>query len=273
MFVRGLAKIRSNTTALGFAYILVAALLLSLMPLTIDLSGSGDRPLTVGAGVLFGFVAFTLLLRPYLPAAKYADLAPRRLLERCRSQHVGLGHILAPITITGLGGFSYVAFSWSTVYIDTAASSSIYELWPLVWFLSMQFIDRRRHGPYAPKHTPWTTYILMLFGLVGITLVIYSTRDNSTITTGTSLPVWGVALALIAPILGACATSNFLFIDRAIYGRTTHTEDDWKSDAFEKLKIHEIEEHISLLGVVTSRAVFLPIVLALAIASHQLSGC
>ena len=248
----------------GFAYIVASAILLSLIPLIIDISGSTTRPLMVGAGIVFGFLVFSGFLRPLLPGANKSELSTRRLLERYKSQKVSALSILLPIIATGIAGLSYATFSWSTAYIDTAAASSLFELWPMTWFIAIRLVDSRRHGPHTERYTSWTTYFLMFLGVLAIGLVVYSTRSADGSASTGSFSLQGIALGTLSPIIGALSAFNFLFIDRLIHGRSKSPNDDWDLMRSNGLDEHEVEEYLSLTGILVARCLILPVVLILA---------
>lgn len=262
---RILEHIKNNDTAVGFLCVFGAAILLSLIPLVIDISGTTGQPLTVGSGVVCGFLVFNIVVQRNLPISKHADFSPTELLKRARSPQVGLRLVLIPLSMTAVGGLTYMAFAWSIVYIDPAVSSSLYELWPIVWFISMKLIDRNRHGPHELKLTPWSHYILMSLAILAIVLVVYSTGANSSDNHDTSIPVVGVILALIAPVLGSFTTCTFLFIDRMMYGRTTQSKHHWESNGIGQFKRREIEEYLGFVAGTVTRISLLPIVVLIAI--------
>ena len=68
----------------------------------------------------------------------------------------------------------------------------------------------------------------------------------------------------MCPGIGGLATFNLLFVDRVIYGRSIDKSDDWKTVLGTGFKKREIEESVSLAGIVVSRIIVVPIVIALA---------
>ena len=253
---------KAEDTTRALVLLGISAIATSLIPVSIELSGSTGAPMTVGAGFLVGYTLFT-------HASRYTNRALRpipysQILRRCRDEYVPTGQIVILLVIMMIGAFGYVAFSWSTRYIDTAVSSSLFELWPVAWILVFQFVDRRRHGKQEYRIVPLSTILLMALGTGAITLVIFSTANPATGQTGIELPIFGVSLGLLAPILGAFAAFNYLLVDRLMFGKAHRQDDDW--DILESSRHQKgIEESVIHSGVVLARIFAVPIVLILAV--------
>lgn len=245
------------------AYVGIAALLYSVVPLAIDASDSSSAPLTVGAGIVVGFLAYTAALR----RIKYPEreLSYRSILKRCRSNKVSSGGIIALVVVAMLNVFGYITFSWSTAYIDTAVTSSLYEFWPVVWFVIMRYVDTHRHELSHQSRVSISDYVLLCLGAAAVVLVVYSTYDTDQGTNVASFQALGIILALLAPILGGLAAFDFLLIDRIRYGRSRLASDDWTTVATLKYEDHQIDESINLAGVVLPRILMLPVVFMIAI--------
>lgn len=250
-------------------YVSGAALLFSLMPLVIDQSGSEDRPLAVGAGVIVGFVICSSIVRRLHPTSNCSDLSMVSILRRCCSESVGIRFIVVPLALTSIAGMSYVAFSWSTSYLDTAISATLYEIWPMLWFIMMQYIDKVRRGPHKRIVASWPTYLLLLMGFPAIALIVYSSGTAPAPGIDVSLSFTGLLLAFTAPVTGALVASNLLFIDRVMYGQSRDGQGDWKSEEFEDFETTEIEESISIAGMIITHSAILPLTLPLAIAEAR----
>lgn len=261
----------------AITYVSGAALLFSLIPLVMNKSGSENRPLTVGAGFIVGFLIFSSVARHVHTTSKCQMLSMVEIRERCRSQSVGVRAIVLPLLLTSIAGLSYVAFSWSTSYLDTAISAALYEIWPMLWFIMMQYIDKARTGPHERIIASWPTYGLLLIGFPAIALIVYSSGSSRSPDVTAALTVAGLLLAFTAPITGALVASNLLFVDRVVYGGSKNKGDDWKSDAFEGLKPTEIEESVSIAGMIATHAAIAPLTLLMSIVevgglSGMLSG-
>lgn len=241
----------------------VAAFLFSLMPVSIDFAGSSRFPLTVGAGIVVGFTIATHMTR--YSDANHPPIAYRQILERCRSKQVASVAIVFYFLILVVNAFSYVFFSWSTTYIDTAVSASLYELWPVVWVLAFRFVDGARHGTSGYRIVPISTIFLMILSAGAIALVIYSTATPETLGQGLALPLLGLVLGGLSPIIGALAAFNFLLADRILYGRSRSPHNVWHIARSSESDKRQLEESIVHTCMALSRVCAVPIVLLLAV--------
>lgn len=249
----------------AFTYIAASAVLLSLIPLAINKSGSEGRPLTVGAGFLVGFVISSSIIRRLHKTSAYKDLSFQNIAKRCCSDSVGIRYVVVPLVLTSIAAMSYVAFSWSTSYLDTAVSAALYEIWPMLWFMMMQYIDKVRRGPHDRVLASWPTYGLLFMGFPAIALIVFSSGTAQSPDTSISLSFMGILLAFVAPIIGALVAANLMFVDRVMYGRSTDRQDDLYGGALEDLKIPEIEESISIVAMIFTHGCVAVLSLALAI--------
>ena len=258
-------KSDKGNTKWALLYVTIAAILFSLIPLGINRSGSEGRPLSVGAGFIIGFVIFSVMARRLHSTSDCEKLSMAHLMDRCRSDAVGRSSVIGPLALTSIAGFSYVAFSWSTTYVDTAVSAALYEIWPMLWFLAMQYIDRKRYGPHTSGTASWSTYGLLLMGFPAIALVVYSSSKTHMTDVETSVSLFGILLALAAPITGALVASNLLFVDRVLYGRSQKISNSRIEAEFEGLKVYEVEESVSIAGMIVTHIAIAPVTVALAI--------
>lgn len=249
----------------AFAYVSASAFLLSLMPLAINKSGSEDRPLTVGAGFLVGFAIFSSIIRRLHKTSQYKDLSVLSIYKRCRSESVGIRSVIVPLFLTSLAAMSYVTFSWSTHYLDTAVSAALYEIWPMLWFIMMQYIDKSRRGPHDRVLASWPTYGLLFMGFPAIALIIISSGTAQSPDTNASISFAGILLAFVAPVTGTLVAANLMFVDRVMYGKSEDGHDDLDRDRLGDLKTSEIEESISIAAMIFTHALVAIISLALAI--------
>lgn len=253
---------RPDDARRGLLWLGGAAVLYSFIPLVLEISGSTTDPMTVGAGFLVGVgisMHFTRHLAPDFRPIKY-----RQLVHRC------LGHsgftigILLPFAFIVLNTFGYVVFAWATVYIDTAVASSLFELWPILWMLSMLYIDRRRHGTDDYRIVPSSTKLLMILGAGAITLIIYSTATPESSGHALSLPIAGIALGILAPLVGALGTFYFLSADRIMFGAARNSENDWDLWMSSENR-QQIEESIVQTLAVIARVCAAPVVILLSV--------
>lgn len=257
---------QTNATRQAFGYILLAAGLYSLVPFAVDKSGSSQSPFIVGAGITVGYAIYTELARRRMTNEN--SLTYLSILQRYRSNdvaHVGLAMLLG---LCALNAFDFLFFTWSTSFVDTAASSSIYELWPLTWFIAMQFVDRRRHQMNVKPTLSPMTICLMLLATVGLALIVYSTAAPNDDRATSQIPILGVSLALMAPVLGSLATLQFLFADRILYGRSATTRASWQLLKQKSISKENAEETLTHTAQALSHIFASPIVIAIAIVEN-----
>ena len=126
---------RHDGASMSGAGLMAGSMLLwSVLPLVIDvLVGAQRRPLTVGAGIAAGFGVGSLLIRRLHPAYGHAELSAAGTWRRCRAMgRSAVPDVVVPVAVTSIGAFGYVAFAWSSAHIDTAVTSSLYQLWPVM---------------------------------------------------------------------------------------------------------------------------------------------
>ena len=247
-------------TTRAFSYIGIAAALYSFIPLAVEYSGSKDFPLTVGAGFVVGTVLSGGLIRSTMYSS--TSLSYTNIYRRCRSTSVSLVSFLGTILLVAVSGLDFVLFTWSTSYVDTAVSASLFEIWPFTWVLCFVFIDSRLQGPHDKQITSWMTYLLMALGMPAIILVILSSRTTTDIGLDTAVPVAGIILAIAAPIASSLGVYCFLFSDRVIFG--TSTDLQWDITPHPNAKPKFVDLSVNLASFVAGRALTIPVVLILA---------
>lgn len=212
------------STARAIGTISLAALLFSLIPVSLDWFVDGTAVMTVGLGTVAGYVLATEADRRRLAKQLNAvtggqiDVSYLGLWRHVLSPEVRPMGVVGPVLILILTGPDYLVFSASTVYVDTAVTSSLYELWPMLWLLGMIAVDAKRFGASARTPRPWHTYALMLLGVPALALIVTSTVSAGESTTPTSsFPLLGIVLAVAAPAMGALGVASFWFADRLMY--------------------------------------------------------
>ena len=240
----------------------LSALLYSLVPISIDVSGSSGAPLTVGAGVLIGHVLATHIGR--YSHRQFRPIRYRQIVRRCFDEHVAVGSTLLSLVMLGLGGLGYVFFVWSTRYIDTAVSSSLFELWPMTWILAFHYIDRARRRTTEYSIVPLSSVVLMLLQTGAIALVVFSTTSSAGSGNGVSFPALGIALGIASPVFAAFTAFSFQAADRLLYGKSRGPQDDWNLLKNADSDRKRVEESIVHGSVVLSRGCVSPIVLIVA---------
>ncbi len=219
--------------------------------------------MAVGAGFIVGYALSTHVARYY--SSDNRPVSYRHILRRCRSGQVALGSLIFSFVLMVINSFDYLFFSWSTVYMDTAVSSSLMEIWPVLWILAFQYIDRARYGVSEYRVVPFITVVLMILGAGAIALVIFSSVSTQFSDQSASLPILGILLGIVAPAVGALGAFNFLLTDRILFGKTRSAKDDWAILASEDVELEQVEESITHAGVVLSRVCATPIVVLVAV--------
>ena len=218
--------------------------------------------MTVGAGFVVGVAASTHIARYCNPG--FQPVPYRPIVRRCFSDSVAATSVLVSFLLLILNAFGYVFFSWATAYTDTAVVSSLFELWPIAWILFFRYIDRRRHGISEYSIVPLTTIVLMVLGAGAIALIIYSTASPAGSGHGVSLPLLGIILGVVAPLVGALGAFSFLFTDRVLYGKTHGSADNWDILTTSRSQTKNIEESLVHAGIVMGRMCAIPVVILLA---------
>lgn len=206
-----------SSKARAFWFLFLGVFFWSLMPLTVAVSGAGDRPFLFAA--IFGlFSAVGLIL--YLVLFKRAYLFNLRigLKEEFRTQLRGQrrskssnnGESVADragpdkkksfwddkvLWLTFIGRFEVLLFAWSTQFVDTAVATVIYELW-VIWFVFLRSRSvNRESGKQKIASQSWIYLALAAVGLIFVNIA-----QNGTIS---SLAYQGLALAFISSVLAA----------------------------------------------------------------------
>lgn len=251
------------------ALVALSTALYSLIPLVIDLSvGAGRRPFTVGSGVVAGWLVSNLLLRELLPTRGYGPLTLTGLWRRCRSPAVAALAVVGPLACTAVGGFTFVAFAWSSAHVDTAVTACVFQLWGCGWFFVMRCVDAHRVGPHPQTPVPLRVYALGVAALGGAVLTVLSIGGTSS---ADGSAVAGVALAAVSALLVAMTAVQFLAVDRIIYGSRTDRDrraavgDRWTARALEQFSALQVEESVTQAVLPAARLLTLAGALTLAV--------
>lgn len=240
-----------------------SALLFSAIPVAMDILDTGDAPMTVGAGIVIGYTVFTHLGR--YGHRGFTPVSYRQIFQRCLENQVSLPAVSTYLCLAAFSALGYVFFAWSTSYVDTAVSSSMFEFWPIVWILVFLYVDRSRRGRDEYRVLPVSTGVLMVLAACAMVLVIFSTADPNAVASGTSLPLIGAVIGILAPILAGMGAFTFSFADRLLYGRSKDQTDNWNSNTSFNSDPERTEESVVHAGMVLGRLFITPIVIALAV--------
>ena len=213
---------RMDNKVRAFWLLLFGVFFWSLMPLTVAVSGAGDRPFLFAA--IFGlFSAVGLIL--------YLVIFKRDTFKR-DDLHIGLREEflrqLRPkshnsdsdqdstnqnisteahsdkkmsfwddkiLWLIFLGRFEVLLFAWSTQFIDTSVATIIYELW-VIWFVFFRSKSVKRESKgHRIASQSWIYLSLAVVGLIFVNIA-----QNGSIS---NFAFQGFALALVASVLAA----------------------------------------------------------------------
>ena len=267
----------------GVWNITAAALLSSLIPVTLAYLVDDADPMHVGFGVVIGYVISVglqyqrLAQRMNARTASANPISYRRIWNHIRDNRIPIWSIAFPIALYALASCDYLVFAWSIAHIDAAVVASLYEVWPMMWLIGMQFIDRRRFGPHDESRRSLDTYFLMALCVPAVALLISSGRSHGTVDGAVTTQALALAGGVLAPLLGALGVSSYWFVDRLIYARRSlkntqpHVYRTWGmiEDGEEHgAHLEELEELLSHVCVVVARFVLLPFLIVFLVASN-----
>ena len=193
-----------------YLYMVVATLFYSTIPLAIHLSGGATTPFAVSAGLTVGTVVG---IHVFLRRITGINLRYVTVWKAYRSSTTISNDGSATIVLTTLFVFSrfeLLFFAWSIMYVDTAVSSSLFETWALIVVLLLKYTERLQ-GIRRP--TPLISYLLMAISIVPISMIIFATSPSEELS-DVGLPVLGLSLAVLAPIVASCDAFGFYLSKR-----------------------------------------------------------
>ena len=194
-----------SSKARAFWFLFLGVFFWSLMPLTVAVSGAGDRPFLFAA--IFGlFSAIGLILylvlfkRDYLHTGLGEEFHEALTGSRGGTDGSGTAEKMSfwnrkVLWLTFIGRFEVLLFAWSTQFVDTAVATIIYELW-VIWFVF--FRSRSVNQESGKQKIASQSWIYLALAAVG--LIFVNIAQNGTIS---NLAYQGLALAFIASILAA----------------------------------------------------------------------
>ena len=198
-----------DTKARAFWFLFLGVFFWSLMPLTVAVSGAGDRPFLFAAIFsLFSAVGLILYLvlfkRDYLHIGLgeqfQQQLKPKSANGEDDTNEASSDENMSfwnrkVLWLTFIGRFEVLLFAWSTQFVDTAVATIIYELW-VIWFVF--FRSRSVNRDSGKQKIASQSWIYLALAAVG--LIFVNIAQNGTIS---NLEYQGLALAFIASILAA----------------------------------------------------------------------
>lgn len=233
------------------------------MPVAIDLLDVDATPLTLGFGIVLGYVAFSEVSRRRARNRHPQEvLSFRDLISHMSGSQRRVRQYTIPMILNAVGGTTFVIFAWAVVYLDAAIVSSLFEIWPMVWILSLGVVDHLRHEvPNRAKH-PWSTYALMTLGVPALVLIVYSAPDPT--EASGNISAVGVLLALVAPFATCMVVANIYLVDRVIYSGPRDPASGFACAVRDPTRLRQVKLGISHSFNVLARGALLPLLMLLA---------
>ncbi len=229
-----------DRVAVGFAMVTAAALLFSLVPVTIDRAVSDAEPTAASLGFLFGYVISLSADRARLRSQVRqlsdgtVDVSAIAVWRHLRL-HPGKARVAAiSVGLAGVSALGNVAFASATAHVDASVAAAMYEAWPIVWLMTVSRIDRASYSKPNRCSRTSGTYLLMALAVPALALVAASAGTADTAEAHGGFPLLGVSLAVVAPVLAALGAGALLFSDRVLYKNASSTdgvavlEEQWK---------------------------------------------
>ena len=236
---------RSNQFWSGFA-IFGSAVLNSFIPLLIHLTAQNSNPFMFHAlWVILSIIMIMFLLS--VTKKKFLDSyqTPTKFSLKLHPFHPRVRKWLYRAAI---GAIDYGIFIWSTQFIATAVSTTIYELWPgfLVYcILRQRKIQTEKSDTNAVLPTISKEHMLLTaLAAVGLFFMLGSQFfDGTVLLFGLEVPksTIGIVLALISAYLAGVSVSSTLFYGEELYRMLLNYEDDKfiTKDDIEKLELKD----------------------------------
>ena len=278
-----------DNALLGIGIVSISALLYSLIPVSLDLSVNDTAPITVGLGVLLGYVLTNGFDRRRLSrnirrwSKGSINVSFRCLLQHLRDPHVYSVGAWLGLILVGISAFDYITFAFATVFVHSAVASSMFEAWPMLWLFAVALNDVYSHGPRKRFRRPWHTYALMLVAVPAIALVAAaadSMPDQS--VTNSGFPILGVFLAALSPVLSSCGAAAMLYTDRMLFQTRSASMDQsefklyrrWQPEQqdLSDSQLRDLKSVMSRTSLVAGRAILIVVMLPLAIRETNIAS-
>ena len=196
---------------LPWVLMLGASVLFSVFPLVVDFNvGPSDSPwlfqIGLSTGRVAGAVGFVALFCPQLYERKRLQWIARRMfiwsvlwkpddgtLERRRQRRS-----VRLLLVVSAAQMNLAVFAWSTRFVDTAVTTIVYSVWPVLFVAAMasQYSPTKKHGGRYGRLTVGNTGA-MLVAFAGVALVTWGAVGAPNMGGGWSLTI-GVVSALVA---------------------------------------------------------------------------
>ena len=162
-----------------------------------------------------------------------------------------------PLLWAVIVGLEYSLFSWSARYIETAVTSIIYGIWPLVMIYALIYLSRSTEGAQQ-YHIFFQKKVLTALAAVGIVFVAYSQiNTDKPLFDEVLLDIASMLIAFLAAVLNAMNPAMTIHFSDLLYQITPcRKSDDPKVIAQQKL-------WLSVCAVAAGRTLSLPLNLAI----------
>ncbi|MYC34860.1 MAG: hypothetical protein F4X64_17020, partial [Chloroflexi bacterium] len=202
------------------AYMLLAVIFFSSLPLIIAWGGGGQAPFLFNAGMSGGMALGCLL---------FVAIFYRRLLfnwDSLRLIRRRMFNIYIALSI--IANFNFAVFAWSTRFVDVSITAILFETWPIFIILIMERLfrgqtryrrptdisgddaDSEQEPPRYHRLTPGM-FLIMLLGVAGFGFVVVGQAGGFAGVQASSLlvAIIGVILAVVGAITTAFAAFSF----------------------------------------------------------------
>lgn len=197
--------------------VLGSAVLNSFIPLLIHLTTPNSNPFMFHAlWIILSILIIILLLT--VTKQKFLDSYPTHI-EFSLKQHAFDNRVRKWLSRAAVGALDYGIFIWSTQFVATAISTTIYELWPVFFvyrILRYRKISQRTVSSMISKQHK----LLTALAAVGLFFMLGSQSSDDTVSLfglGISRSTIGIILAFISAYLAGVSVSSTLFYGEELY--------------------------------------------------------
>ena len=234
------------------ASVLTAAFLFSFTPVLVHLTARDSNQ----------FYYNTIILLPqFIPFALFLFFTKHRFLDRHLHSNFQFNSMFTKdkklmLIVMVVGVLDYAFFVWSTKFIETAVTSTIYEMWPALTVYGLaryrQSDDRRKSQSVQSQTDSYSITteqkFLVMFATVGLLFMLGSqtTDDVPFFEIPSSESTIGIGFALLAAILGAAHVVGSIAYGETLYHELPKKQVSTKS---------ELLLWVTLLGLMMSRLI------------------
>ena len=219
--------------------ILGSAILNSFIPLLIHLTAPNSNPFMFHA--LWSILSISIIILLLMATKqKFLDSYPTPI-EFSLKQHAFDNRVKKWLYRATIGALDYGIFIWSTQFVATAVSTTIYELWPV--FLVYRIFRHRKISQGAASPTISKEHMLLTaLAAIGLFFMLGSQSIDEAVLVfglGISRSTIGIALALISAYLAGVSVSSTLFYGEELYRILLKKDQFMSKDDIEKLGVED----------------------------------